>query len=139
MTKSKKENKEVNKGGRPPTEINWEALDGVLQLGARLIDCVDLVGVSDVTIQNKIKEKYGLTFSEYRELKMSKMRMKLLQKQYEVAMNGNVALLIWLGKQHLGQSDKQEIVTDQKVNLKMSAEEKKEMAKAYLKNITEEQ
>jgi hypothetical protein len=34
--------------------------------------------------------------------------MKLLQKQFDVAMSGNVALLIWLGKQHLNQSDKQE-------------------------------
>jgi len=33
-------------------------------------------------------------------------KTSLKRKQYEVAMNGNVGMLIWLGKQHLGQADK---------------------------------
>jgi len=37
------------------------------------------------------------------------MRIKLAQKQYEVAMSGNVTMLIWLGKQYLSQSEKQEL------------------------------
>jgi hypothetical protein len=32
-------------------------------------------------------------------------KTSLLKKQFEVAMSGNVGLLIWLGKQYLGQSD----------------------------------
>lgn len=133
MTNSKNKGKNV---GRPQSEINWELLDSVLELGARLIDCSDFLKVSEDTIQNKIRERFGLTFSQYRDKKLSKMRMKLLQKQFEIAMKGNVALLIWLGKQHLGQSDKQEIVNDSKVSLKLSHDEKKEMAEAYLKNLT---
>lgn len=35
-------------------------------------------------------------------------RMSMKRKQYEVGMTGNVTMLIWLGKQHLGQSDKRE-------------------------------
>lgn len=141
MTKRVKDKKLVGEkdiGGRPPTKINWEVMDGILQFGARLTDCVELVGVSDVTIQKKIKEKFNMTFTEYRDLKMSKMRIKLLQKQYDSAMSGNVAMLIFLGKQYLGQSDKQEIINDSRVSLKLSHDEKREMAEAYLKNITEE-
>lgn len=33
-------------------------------------------------------------------------RMSLKRKQYEVAMSGNVGMLIWLGKQYLDQSEK---------------------------------
>lgn len=33
-------------------------------------------------------------------------KMSLKRKQYELAMSGSVPLLIWLGKQYLGQSDK---------------------------------
>lgn len=33
-------------------------------------------------------------------------KMSLKRKQYETAMGGNVTMLIWLGKQHLGQKDK---------------------------------
>jgi hypothetical protein len=94
--------------GRPKKEIDWKTLDNILQFGARLIDCSDILDLSDDVIQARIKEKFNCTFTEYRERKMSKMRMKLLQKQYDVAMKGNVSMLIWLGKQHLNQKDKHE-------------------------------
>jgi len=35
-------------------------------------------------------------------------KMSLKRKQHEQAMAGNVTMLIWLGKQHLGQTDKME-------------------------------
>ena len=36
-------------------------------------------------------------------------RIELKQMQWDMAMNGNVQMLIWLGKQYLGQSDKPQI------------------------------
>jgi len=36
-------------------------------------------------------------------------KIRLRKKQFEVAMLGNVSMLIWLGKQVLGQTDKQEM------------------------------
>ena len=36
----------------------------------------------------------------------NEQKRELREKQWEVAMEGNVQMLIWLGKQHLGQSDK---------------------------------
>ena len=38
-------------------------------------------------------------------------KIRLRQMQWASAKKGNVAMLIWLGKQLLGQSDKQEITT----------------------------
>lgn len=38
------------------------------------------------------------------------MRMSLRRYQLRAAEHGNVAMCIWLGKQYLGQSDKQEVV-----------------------------
>ena len=38
-------------------------------------------------------------------------KIRLRQYQWASAKKGNVAMLIWLGKQMLGQSDKQEITT----------------------------
>ena len=99
----------TNRVGRPEKEFDWKVLDSILQFGANLIDCSELLDVSEDTIQRKIKGEHGCTFTEYRTKKMGRMRVKLLQKQFEMAQNGNVALLIWLGKQHLGQAEKQEI------------------------------
>ena len=110
----------TNKVGRPEKDFNWELIDGVLQFGANLIDCSELLKVSDDTIQRRIKKEFNCTFTEYRHKKMSKMRMKLLQKQYEVAMSGNVALLIWLGKQHLGQTDKIEQSQHQDISINIT-------------------
>ncbi len=36
-------------------------------------------------------------------------KMSLKRKQYEIAMSGNVTMLIWLGKIMLGQVEKQEV------------------------------
>ena len=33
-------------------------------------------------------------------------KVSIKRKQFELAMQGNVQMLIWLGKQHLGQKDK---------------------------------
>jgi len=98
----------VKKLGRPRIEIDWDKFHTLLQYKPTLHDCADIMGMSPDTIERAIKREYKMTFSEYRRLKMSKMRMKLAQKQFEMAMEGSIPLLIWLGKQHLGQSDKQE-------------------------------
>ena len=37
--------------------------------------------------------------------------VSLRRKQYELAMAGNATMLIFLGKQYLGQSDKREVTT----------------------------
>lgn len=109
--------------GRPSIEIDWKLLDSILEFGARLIDCSGILDVSDDLIQKRIREKFDCTFSEYRELKMSKMRMRLLQKQYDVAMKGNVAMLIWLGKQHLNQTDKIESKEKAEIKINITPEE----------------
>ena len=35
--------------------------------------------------------------------------MSLRRKQFETALAGNVTMMVWLGKQYLGQKDKTEI------------------------------
>lgn len=103
-------------------ELNWEVLDAMLSLGAELIDCRDKLQMSDDTIQRRIKEKTGLTFSEYRKEKMAGIRQRLRQKQIDVALKGNVTMLIWLGKQYLGQVEKIEndLSGDMKETIKLA-------------------
>lgn len=112
--------------GRPEKELDWGKLDAVLQFGARLLDCQGILDLSDETILKKIKQKHGVSFAEYRELRMSTMRAKLLQKQFDVAMQGNVTMLIWLGKQHLGQVDKIETeLTSKSIQINIDATDAK--------------
>ena len=41
-----------------------------------------------------------------------KQKIELRQKQWEVAMEGNVQMLIWLGKQVLGQTEQPPLMED---------------------------
>jgi len=79
--------------------------DAILLFKPRMIEVVDILKVSAATVEVAIRKKSGMTFSQYRDLKMAGMKMNLARKQYEVALKGNIAMLIWLGKQYLGQSD----------------------------------
>ena len=51
------------------------------------------------------------SYSEYLSKGRDSGKIRLRQYQWASAKKGNVAMLIWLGKQILGQSDKQEITT----------------------------
>lgn len=104
--------KKPKKMGAPIKEINWDVVDAILQYGATIVDCAEMVKVSDDTLLNRIREIHGCTFSEYRNKKMSKVRISLARKQYELAMNGDRTMLIWLGKQWLGQAEKQEVTQE---------------------------
>ena len=39
-------------------------------------------------------------------------KQELADKQWEIAMEGNVPKLVWLGKQHLGQTDSDRTMKD---------------------------
>ena len=84
----------------------------VARLGRPKKDAAALMEVSNDTIERRLKEKYGLTYSEYKEEKMSYIRLSILQKQYELAMKGDKDMLKWLGKQLCGQTDRKEFGFD---------------------------
>lgn len=94
--------------GRPRIEINWEQFNKLCGLQCTLLEIASYFDCSDDTIERRVKETHGVTFAEYFAQKRGNGKIALRRKQYEAALAGNVTLLIWLGKQYLGQSDKQE-------------------------------
>lgn len=97
------------KVGRPRKEIDWEEVDKLLAIHANEEEVAGWFECSVDTIYNRCLEDHGMNFSEYYKQKRSTGRISLRRKQFQTAMNGNVSMLIWLGKQWLGQVDKQEI------------------------------
>ena len=53
------------------------------------------------------------SYSEYLSKGRDSGKIRLRQYQWASAKKGNVAMLIWLGKQILGQSDKQDITVNE--------------------------
>lgn len=107
------------KMGRPEIPAtDWEKFERLCAL-PRIIDNQDIawiMGIDVSSCENYIKNKYGqnLTFSEFREQKGCLLKVKLLTRQIDVACDlkkPSVPMLIFLGKQYLGQADKTHIDT----------------------------
>ena len=91
-------------GGRPKIKIDPEQVRRLASIFCTMQQIGHVVGCSVDTLERRFAD----IIKEGRDMG----RTSLLKKQYEVAMTGNVSMLIWLGKQHLQQSDKQEVKQD---------------------------
>ena len=68
-------------------------------------DICSVLGVSTPTLLKFCKKEYGRTFKEIYPVLSVRVRVSLRKAQFESAMKGNARMLIWLGKQYLGQSE----------------------------------
>jgi uncharacterized protein YuzB (UPF0349 family) len=90
-------------------DLNYDALDALLQFKVSLSFCADYLGVSRDTIMRRIKEDHGLSFAEYHALKKERTATKLQQKAIELALSGNNVMMIFCLKNLAGWSDKKEV------------------------------
>lgn len=98
-----------NKVGRPRIEINYEVLDALLQFKTTKKFCAHHMGMSEDTLENRLMEDHGMTFTEYHEMKISNISAKLQQKALNMAFNGNTVMMIFALKNLSKWTDKQEI------------------------------
>jgi len=86
--------------------IDWDQFDKLCMLQCTKVEIAAFFSMSDDTLSRRVKEEFNCTFAErYAEKKQAGFA-SIRRKQFEVAMAGNVAMLIWLGKNWLHQSDK---------------------------------
>jgi hypothetical protein len=83
---------------RKRLELNEENIELLAGYHCSLAEIAAVVGCSVDTLSNNYSEviKRGREFG----------KCSLRRKQFDVAMNGNINMLIWLGKQYLEQRDK---------------------------------
>lgn len=87
--------------GRPFITLDENVIRELASKGRTLKEIAAYLGVSESTIYRN----YANVVKQGRTL----MEGSLRAKQFELAEQGNPTMLIWLGKQYLGQSDKSEI------------------------------
>lgn len=95
--------------GRPRIEFDakdWKMVEQMCALHCTGQEIAGFMGVSYETLVTRIKEEYNLSFPEYFRLHVAKGLVSLRRKQRDVAMDGNVQMLIHLGKYYLGQSER---------------------------------
>lgn len=103
--------KKRNLGGRPETKIDWDEFDKLCAMQATQQEIAAWFECTDDTIQNHCKKEKGMGFSDYYAQKRVNGKISLRRTQFQLAQK-NVAMAIWLGKQWLGQSEKQYVVNE---------------------------
>lgn len=91
--------------GRTLLHIDWDFVDKNLENGCSGVQVAAAMGMHEDTLYKRTIEEKGMAFSDYRQQKMAKGESALLSKQHELAFEKNAMMLIWLGKNRLGQRD----------------------------------
>ena len=81
--------------------VEEQAILKLASKGRTLTEIAAYCDVSDDTISRR--------FAEAIKRGKSLMRGSLRAEQFELAMRGNPTMLVWLGKQELGQTDRQQL------------------------------
>ena len=96
------------KGGAPIKQINYVKLDKLCAIHCTGEECASILEMDYDTLNAALKRDGEGGFSDYFKKKSAVGKMSLRRKQIEVALEGSVPMLIWMGKQQLNQHDKQQ-------------------------------
>ena len=121
---------------RPKDAFDWKLFDALIKNESSEQFCAEImlttIGIDPdfkkiqaqiKLIQRRVKEKWDCSFVQYREQKKEHRRGQLRQWQWKCAEKGNPTMLIWLGKQYLGQSDKIESLETYDLQLDLTKHE----------------
>src|SRR3972149_4446940 len=92
--------------GRPKKPIDWSKVDDLCGIVCTEAEIVSLMKVGASTLARACEADHGMTFEQYYKIKTDGAKSSLRRAQYKLAMAGNPTMLIWLGKQMLGQKDR---------------------------------
>lgn len=95
------------KPGPKVIQVDWIEFDKLCYMQCTLNEIAAWFECSSDTIERRVEETHGVRFAEYYAEKKDKGRISLRRAQFQAAtQKGNTALMIWLGKQYLGQTEK---------------------------------
>lgn len=95
---------------RPRKEIDWDAVDKLAAMQCTTWEIASFCECVEETLDAACKRDKGLSFSVYYEEKRRVGRISLRRAQWQKAVTEKSSvMLIWLGKQYLDQSDKNEV------------------------------
>ena len=97
---------------RPKIEIDFKLVENLCEIQCTGEEIASVLEIDYDTLNSRVKEEYGISFSEYYKKKSEAGKMSLRRMQWKAAERGNTTMLVWLGKQYLGQKDKSELSGD---------------------------
>ena len=107
----KKKKKPTNKVGRPKINLNLEELERLSRLNCTMPEISAYFDIPLRTLEDKFTNELDVRKAIEKGRATGKLSLRRRQIQIMEETN-NPTMAIWLGKQMLGQTDKQEIVQD---------------------------
>jgi hypothetical protein len=92
--------------GRKEAIIDWNLVDHLLEAGCTGTEVASRIGIHPETLYRHCKKELKIDFAVYLQQKREKGDTLLREKQMSCAMKGDKTMLVWLGKQRLGQREK---------------------------------
>jgi DNA-directed RNA polymerase specialized sigma24 family protein len=109
---------EVDLGGRPRIDLDftfsedkrsqYAQLLNLCRIQCKATEVAAFFGVSEDTIDRRLKEAHHIGFADFYKQHRKEGLVSLRRAQFQKALDGNPTMLIWMGKQMLGQRDKTE-------------------------------
>lgn len=96
---------------RPVKPIDWKMVDTLLMSGCTGAEIASHFDMHPITFYERVERQYGTSFTNYSSEKKQKGESLLRHKQFEVALKGDKTMLVWLGKNRLGQKETEEKAT----------------------------
>ena len=91
------------KRGRPRKEIDWEAVERLAMIQCTQQEIASFIGVDINTLRQH--SEFLTIYNKGQDAG----KMSLRRKQWAALEKGNNTMLIWLGKQYLGQRDRHDV------------------------------
>ena len=102
--------KDIRKMGRPAVDVDWKKVDDMLAAGCIGTEIASTLGICADTLYRHCEKDLKMTFTAYMQQKRAKGDALIRIAQFDEAIrNRDRGMLIWLGKNRLGQSDKSEV------------------------------
>ncbi len=97
------------KRGRPKFIIDWKVVDKLLEADCEGTEIAAHLGIGPDTLYDRCVKENDMIFSEYLREKKANGNSLLKVAQFKKAMSGDNTMLIWQGKQRLGQRDRKDV------------------------------
>lgn len=89
----------------PVKDIDWKLVDDLLIKGCSGTQIAARIGIHYDTLYDRCQKEKKTLFSVYSQQKREKGDSMIHETQFDLAMERDRAMLIWLGKQRLGQKE----------------------------------
>ena len=103
-----------NPNGRPRKPINKGELEKLCGIQCTIEEIAGWFNCHEDTIRRFCEREYGMKFHEVYDKFSANGKISIRRTQFRIAEDGNATMAIWLGKQYLGQTDKQDLNLDAK-------------------------